>query len=89
MNKTHIYQCFVKFKLLVENLFSIKIKYHKFDNGREYSSFQFKRFLFGTLYVHNNICFTAPLHFITVILEVFFLFFLNSFKNNATIKIII
>jgi hypothetical protein len=38
MNKSDVLQCFVKFKLLVENLFSTKIKYFQSDNGGEYSS---------------------------------------------------
>jgi hypothetical protein len=56
MSKTHVYQCFIKFKLLVENLFSIKIKYHKFDNGGDYTSFQFKRFLSQHGILHKLTC---------------------------------
>jgi hypothetical protein len=33
MNKNEIFQCFIKFKLLVENLFSTTIKYFQTDNG--------------------------------------------------------
>jgi transposase InsO family protein len=45
LNKSDVYQCFVKFKLLAENIFSTKIKQFQYDNGGEYVSNQFKHFL--------------------------------------------
>lgn len=45
LNKSDVYQCFVKFTLLVENLFSTKIKQLQSDNGGEYTSTLFKQFL--------------------------------------------
>jgi hypothetical protein len=45
LNKSDVYQCFVKFKLLAEKIFSTKIKQFQFDNGGEYVSNQFKHFL--------------------------------------------
>jgi transposase InsO family protein len=45
LNKSDVYQSFVKFKLLAENLFSTKIQKFQSDNGGEYSSILFKQFL--------------------------------------------
>jgi hypothetical protein len=45
MNKSEVFQCFIKFKFLVENLFSTTIKYFQTDNGGEYTSTAFKQFL--------------------------------------------
>jgi hypothetical protein len=45
LSKAEVFQCFVKFKLLVENLFTAKIKQLQYDNGGEYTSKQFKDYL--------------------------------------------
>jgi hypothetical protein len=45
LNKSDVLTCFIKFKLLVENLFDTHIKYLKSDNGGEYTSIAFKKFL--------------------------------------------
>jgi hypothetical protein len=44
INKSDVFACFMKFKLLVKNIFSTKIKYFQSDNGGEYTSNQFKSF---------------------------------------------
>ena len=44
-NKSDVFSCFVKFKSLVENRFSSKIKQLQCDNGGEYVSHQFRNFL--------------------------------------------
>jgi transposase InsO family protein len=56
MNKSDVFQCFVKFKLLTENLFSTKIKYFQSDNGGEYCSLQFKDFLSRHGIFHRLTC---------------------------------
>jgi transposase InsO family protein len=56
LNKSDVYQCFVKFKLLAENLFSTKIKQFQSDNGREYTSIQFKQFLTQHGIFHRLTC---------------------------------
>ena len=45
INKSEVFNYFVKFKLLVEKLFSTSIKQLQTDNGGEYTSSQFKNFL--------------------------------------------
>ena len=42
--KSDVLTCFIKFKCLVENLFSYKIKQLQTDNGGEYVSKNFKQF---------------------------------------------
>jgi hypothetical protein len=44
-NKSDVFLCFIKFKNLVENLLSCKIKQLQSDNGGEYISNNFKNFL--------------------------------------------
>jgi transposase InsO family protein len=43
--KSDVLLCFMKFKVLVENLFSCKIKQFQTDNGGEYVSCAFQNFL--------------------------------------------
>jgi transposase InsO family protein len=57
MNKSDVFLCFIKFKLLVENLFSTKIKYLQSDNDGEYTSTNFKQFLSQHGIFH---CLTCP-----------------------------
>jgi transposase InsO family protein len=45
INKSDVFNCFVKFKLLAEKQFSTPIKQFQRDNGGEYTSNQFKDFL--------------------------------------------
>ena len=47
---------FVKFKLLVENQFSSKIKQIQSDGGREYVSNQFQTFLTNHGILHRKSC---------------------------------
>lgn len=54
--KSEVFNCFVKFKLLVENLFSWKIKQFQSDNGGEYTSNQFISFLNSHGILHRLIC---------------------------------
>jgi transposase InsO family protein len=54
--KSEVFQCFVKFKLLVENLFTTKIKQFQFDNGVEYTSKQFKDYLSQSGILHRLSC---------------------------------
>jgi hypothetical protein len=56
INKSDVYQCFVKFTLLVENLFSSKIKQLQTDNGGEYTSALFKQFLSQHGIFHRMTC---------------------------------
>jgi hypothetical protein len=56
LNKSDVYQCFVKFKLLAENIFSTKIKQFQSDNGGEYVSNQFKHFLTQNGILHRLTC---------------------------------
>jgi transposase InsO family protein len=56
LNKSDVYQCFVKFTLLVENLFSSKIKQLQTDNGGEYTSAHFKQFLAQHGIFHRLTC---------------------------------
>jgi hypothetical protein len=56
MNKSEFFQCFIKFKLLVENLFSNTIKYFQTDNGGEYTSTKFKQFLSNHGIFHHLTC---------------------------------
>jgi len=54
--KSEVFQCFVKFKLLVENLFTTKIKQFQSDNGGEYTSKQFKDYLSQSGILHRLSC---------------------------------
>jgi hypothetical protein len=56
INKSDIFQCFVKFKLLVEKQFSAVIKQFQSDNGGEYTSNQFKPFLSQNGILHRLSC---------------------------------
>jgi hypothetical protein len=56
LNKSDVYQSFVKFKLLAENLFSTKIQKFQSDNGGEYSSILFKQFLAQHGILHRLTC---------------------------------
>jgi transposase InsO family protein len=56
LNKSELFQCFVKFKLLVENLFTTKIKQFQSDNGGEYTSKQFKDYLSQSGILHRLSC---------------------------------
>jgi len=56
MNKSDVFQCFIKFKLLVENLFSTIIKYLQTDNDGEYTSTNFKQFLSQHGIFHRLTC---------------------------------
>jgi hypothetical protein len=55
-NKSDVLSCFIKFKLLVENLFDTKIKYLQSDNGGEYTSTAFKQFLNQNGIFHRLTC---------------------------------
>jgi len=48
--KSDVFLCFTKFKSLVENLFSCKIKQFQTDNGGEYISHAFTKFLETMVY---------------------------------------
>jgi hypothetical protein len=54
--KSDVYQCFVKFKVLVENQFSCKIKSFQPDGGGEYASHQFQNFLSHHGILHRKSC---------------------------------
>jgi len=56
LNKSDVYQSFVKFKLLAENLFSTKIQKFQSDNGGEYTSTLFKQFLAQHGILHRLTC---------------------------------
>jgi len=56
LSKAEVLQCFVKFKLLVENLFISKIKQFQSDNGGEYTSKQFKDYLSQSGILHRLSC---------------------------------
>jgi hypothetical protein len=60
-HKSEVFNNFVKFKLLVENQFSIKIKQFQSDGGGEYNSIQFQAFLQKNGIVHRKSCpYTSP-----------------------------
>jgi transposase InsO family protein len=56
-NKSDMLECFIKFKCLIENLLSCKIKQLQTDGGGEYTSHPFKQFL-TTHGIHHRI--TCP-----------------------------
>jgi len=55
-NKSDVLSCFIKFKLLVENLIDTKIKYFQSNNGGEYTSTAFKQFLTNNGIFHRLTC---------------------------------
>lgn len=55
-SKSEVFQCFVKFKLLVEKQFSTNIKQFQSDNGGEYTSTQFKQFFRNNGILHRLTC---------------------------------
>lgn len=57
INKSEVFNSFVKFKLFVEKQFSTVIKQFQTDNGGEYTSLQFKNFLTQHGIFH---CLTCP-----------------------------
>lgn len=54
--KSEVFQHFVKFKLLVENQFTSKIKQLQTDGGVEYNSLQFQSFLTKHGILHRKSC---------------------------------
>jgi transposase InsO family protein len=54
--KSDVLTCFIKFKCLVENLFSYKIKQLQTDNGGEYVSKNFKQFTDSHGILHRLTC---------------------------------
>jgi hypothetical protein len=54
--KSDTFACFVKFKSLVENLLSMKIKTFQFDGGGEFTSNQFKQILHSNGILHRIPC---------------------------------
>ena len=60
-NKLDTIACFVKFKSLVENLLSMKIKTFQSDGGGEFTSNQFKQILHSNGILHKISCPYTPL----------------------------
>jgi hypothetical protein len=59
--KSEVFDTFVKFKLLVENQFSTKIKQFQSDGGGEYTSVHFQSFLTKNGILHRKSCpYTSP-----------------------------
>jgi hypothetical protein len=56
LNKSDVFQCFIKFKLLVEKQFSREIKQIQTDNGGEYTSIHFKKILSTNGIFHHLTC---------------------------------
>jgi transposase InsO family protein len=56
INKSSVFQCFVKFKLLAEKQFSADIKQLQSDNGGESTSHSFKEFLSQHGILHRLTC---------------------------------
>jgi hypothetical protein len=59
-NKSDTFNCFVKFKGIVENLMSKKIKAFQSDGGGEFTSNQFKQFLTSHGILHRIACPHTP-----------------------------
>jgi hypothetical protein len=55
-NKSDVLSCFIKFKLLVENLFDTKVKYFQSDSGGEYTSTAFRQFFTNNDNFHRLTC---------------------------------
>jgi transposase InsO family protein len=55
-HKSEVLSCFIKFKSLVENFFSCKIKQLQTDNGGEYVSAAFKNFTNTNGILHRLTC---------------------------------
>jgi hypothetical protein len=60
LNKSKVPSCFIKFKLLVENIFDSHIKYLQSDNGGGYTSTAFKNFLSKHGIFHRLMCPHTP-----------------------------
>lgn len=54
--KSEVYNCFVKFKMLVENQFSCKIRQVQSDGGGEYTSHHLQSFLSNNGIQHRKSC---------------------------------
>jgi hypothetical protein len=54
--KSDVFSCFVKFKCLIENMLSLKIKQLQTDGGGEYTSLQFKNYLSSHVILHRITC---------------------------------
>jgi hypothetical protein len=54
--KSEVYECFIKFKLLVEKQFSSSIKQLQSDGGGEYTSLHFQAFLTKHGILHRKSC---------------------------------
>jgi hypothetical protein len=54
--KSHMLDCFIKFKCLMENLLSCKLKQLQTDGGGEYTSHPFKTFLSTHGILHRITC---------------------------------
>ena len=52
--KSDMLDCFIKFKCLIENLLTCKIKKLQTDGGGEYTSYHFKQFLSIHGILHRN-----------------------------------
>lgn len=59
-NKSDVYPCFIKFKTLVENQFSWKIKQIQTDGGGEYTFHHFQSFLTNHGIIHRITCPHTP-----------------------------
>jgi transposase InsO family protein len=55
-NKSDVYQCFLKFKVLMEKQFNTPIKQFQSDNGGEYTSNQFRLYLSQNGIFHRLTC---------------------------------
>lgn len=59
-NKSQVYDCFVKFKTLVENQLNRKIKRIRSDNGGEYCNAKFQRLCDESGIIHQKSCPHTP-----------------------------
>ena len=58
--KSYMLDCFIKFKCLIENLLTCKIKKLQTDGGGEYTSYHFKQFLSTHGILHRITCPHTP-----------------------------
>jgi transposase InsO family protein len=58
--KSNTLDCFIKFKCLIENLLTCKIKKLQTDGGEEYTSYHFKQFLSTHGILHRITCLYTP-----------------------------